>query len=445
MSSPTTTYDSGNLDVDYIDGESAVNQYNKDKEQDVKKYSEQAKTNEKESGKPEKESGKPKKEETKDISTTFSNLVTKSNLILILTFLGIYFIIYFVLGKFFNKGENPNGFNVSLSRTLDVMFFGFLIIITYSIYDSYEQNPDRSIFEELFSSFTEFVSSSSSAFVVGMAIILFYLVTYLFRIPMDKETKPFFISIIETLAWVLLVIILFVDFFKYVLNISIYDIFPWLAPEKKEEAPETPTKPLPELEKCETEDQDDPEHEVFNIANNKYTYEDAQAICKSYDASLATYDQVEKAYNNGGEWCNYGWSADQMILFPTQKKTWEKLQKLDEGRGCNSKAASHKNDCGRPGINGGYIANPYVKFGVNCFGKKPKASEDDLSRMNAKQNQTYPKTPTEKRLEKKVNFWKDNADKFLHVNSYNTTSWNKSGGKTTTTTANDSTSKSDST
>ena len=63
-----------------------------------------------------------------------------------------------------------------------------------------------------------------------MAIIMFYLVTYLFRIPMDKETKPFFISIIESLAWVLLVIILFVDFFKYVLNVSLYDIFPWLAP-----------------------------------------------------------------------------------------------------------------------------------------------------------------------------------------------------------------------
>lgn len=366
-------------------------------------------------------------------TTTLSNLATKSNLILILTFLGIYFIVYFVLGKFFNKGENPNGFNVSLSRTLDVMFFGFLIVITYTIYDSYEQNPERSIFEETFSSFTDFVSSPSSAFAVGIAIILFYLVTYLFRIPMDKESKPYFISIIESVAWVLLVIILFVDFFKYVLNVSLYDIFPWLAPEEKEEDTEPTTIPLPKLDKCETEDQDDPEHEVFNIANNKYTYEDAQAICKSYDATLATYDQIENAYNDGAEWCNYGWSADQMILFPTQKKTWEKLQKLDEGRGCNSKSASHKNDCGRPGINGGYIANPYVKFGVNCFGKKPKATDDDLLRMNAKQNQTYPKTPTEKRLEKKVNYWKDNADKFLHVNSYNTTSWNKSGGKPTAT------------
>jgi len=358
-------------------------------------------------------------------TTTLSNLATKSNLILILTFLGIYFIVYFILGKFFNKGEDPSGFNVSLSRTLDVMFFGFLIIITYSIYDSYEQNPERSIFEETFSSFTDFVSSPSSAFAVGIAIILFYLVTYLFRIPMDKESKPYFISIIESLAWVLLVIILFVDFFKYVLNVSLYDIFPWLAPEEKEEDTETTTIPLPKLDKCETEEQDDPEHEVFNIANNKYTYEDAQAICKSYDATLATYDQIERAYNNGAEWCNYGWSADQMILFPTQKKTWEKLQKIDEDRGCNSNAASHKNDCGRPGINGGYIANPYVKFGVNCFGKKPKASDEDLLRMNAKQNQTYPKTPAELKLEKKVNFWKDNADKFLHVNSYNTTSWNK--------------------
>ena len=216
--------------------------------------------------------------------------------------------VYFILGKFFNKGDDPSGFNVSLSRTLDVMFFGFLIIITYSIYDSYEQNPERSIFEDTFSNFTDFVSSHSSAFAVGIAIVLFYLVTYLFRIPMDKESKPYFISIIESLAWVLLVIILFVDFFKYVLNVSLYDIFPWLAPEEKEKDTETTTIPLPKLDKCETEEQDDPEHEVFNISNNKYTYEDAQAICKSYDATLATYAQIESAYNNGADY--FGFSHD---------------------------------------------------------------------------------------------------------------------------------------
>jgi hypothetical protein len=426
MSSPTTTYDSNNLDVDYIDEETAVNQYNKDKEQDVQKYNEQAKANEAESGNPE-------NAKSGDSSTTFSDLATKTNLVLILTFLGIYFIIYFVVGKFFNKGESPNSFNLSLSRSLDILFFGLLTIIAYTTYQSYEQAPDRSIFGEMITSFTGFVNKPSSAFIIGMFIIIFYLVNYLFRIPMETDTKPFFISIIETMAWVILVIILFIDFFKYVLKISLYDLFPSLnSTEKEVTAVENPDTNVPKLEKCETEPKDDPESEVFNISNNKYTYDDAQAICKSYDASLATYDQIERAYNNGAEWCNYGWSDGQMILFPTQKKTWNKLQKLDEKRSCNSKTPSHKNDCGRPGINGGYIANPYVKFGVNCFGKKPEPSDADTLRMNANQNQTYPKTAKDIQFEKKVNYWKDNADKFLHINSYNTTAWNKSTKSVTT-------------
>ena len=154
-----------------------------------------------------------KEEEPEDVSTTLSNLATKSNLVLLLTFLGIYFIIYFVLGKFFNKGESPNNFNLNLSRSLDILFIGLLSLIAYTTYQSYEQDPERSIFEEIFTSFTSFVNKPSSAFVTGMFIIMFYLVNYLFRIPMEKDMKPFFISIIETMAWVVLVIILFIDFF----------------------------------------------------------------------------------------------------------------------------------------------------------------------------------------------------------------------------------------
>ena len=29
-----------------------------------------------------------------------------------------------------------------------------------------------------------------------------------------------------------------------------------------------------------------------------------------------------------------------------------------------------KHACGRPGINGGFIDNPYIKFGANCYGVK---------------------------------------------------------------------------
>lgn len=372
-----------------------------------------------------------------DNTSTLSNLATTANMTMLLGFLGVYFIIYFVLGKFYNNGENPSGFNMSLSKTLDMLFLVMLAIITYSVYETYQKNPDVGLFEGIITSFADYINKPSSAFITTAVIIIFYTIAYVFGIPMDSLTKPMFMSIIEGGIWLLLIIILFVDFFKYVLKISFYDLFPFFAPSKSE--PEAAV--VPKDDKCKTEPTEDPKAEVFNIANNRYTYEDAQAICKAYDSTLATYDQIENAYNNGAEWCNYGWSAGQMILFPTQKATWEKLQKVDENRGCvsnptghrnsqtagnrNASVTSHKNDCGRPGINGGYIANPYARFGVNCFGKKPAPTDADKVRMNARQNQIYPKTPAEQVLENKVNYWKQNADKFLQINSYSTTAWNK--------------------
>lgn len=357
---------------------------------------------------------------TTGIVDQIKNLASTTNLITVIGFLGVYFIIYFVLGMFFNKGENPTGFNTSLSRTLDFLFLIIMCIITYTVYVSYQQNPESGLFEGWISKFTSYVNNPGSAITTMLFIITFYVIVYLFRIP-TEPSKPIFVSLIEGGIWLLLIVILFIDFFKYILKISFYDLFPFLAPE---ETPATEPEPKPTCD-AKPEEKEDPNSEVFNISNNMYTYEDAQAICKAYDATLATYDQVEKAYNNGAEWCNYGWSANQMILFPTQKKTWEKLQKQDEGRSCTSKAPSHKNDCGRPGVNGGYIANPYARFGVNCFGKKPEPTDADKLRMNAKQNQVYPKTREEKVLENKVDFWKQNADKYLQINSYSTDAWKK--------------------
>lgn len=113
--------------------------------------------------------------------------------------------------------------------------------------------------------------------------------------------------------------------------------------------------------------------EVFHIAENKFTYEEAREMCNQYNSRLATYDEIENAYNNGANWCNYGWSEDQMAFFPTQKKVYNDLKKIP----------GHANDCGRPGVNGGYFENPNIKFGVNCYGVKPDAKEIDEQYMHA--------------------------------------------------------------
>jgi hypothetical protein len=150
--------------------------------------------------------------------------------------------------------------------------------------------------------------------------------------------------------------------------------------------------------------------QVFNIPGNYYNYENAKALCTSYGASLATYKQIEDSYENGGEWCNYGWSEGQNALFPTQQKTFDNLQGIE----------GHEHDCGRPGVNGGYIANPEVKFGVNCYGNKPKINEQEEELM--KTTSPYPQTKEDLVFQKRVDYWKEKVDEIL-VSPFNYNSW----------------------
>lgn len=150
--------------------------------------------------------------------------------------------------------------------------------------------------------------------------------------------------------------------------------------------------------------------QVFNIPGNYYTYNNAKALCTAYGAKLATYDEIEKAYSNGAEWCNYGWSANQLALFPTQQQTYNTLQHKK----------GHEHACGRPGINGGYIANPEVKFGVNCFGNKPimTAEEEHLMQVST----PYPDTAEDIAFQQTVNTMKANLSNIL-VSPFNYNSW----------------------
>jgi hypothetical protein len=152
--------------------------------------------------------------------------------------------------------------------------------------------------------------------------------------------------------------------------------------------------------------------QVFNVPGNYYTYKDANAICDAYGAELANYQQVEDAYNNGAEWCNYGWSADQLALFPTQQETYDDLQNIK----------GHENDCGRPGINGGYISNPNVRFGVNCYGYKPEINSEEEEMM--KNTTPYPETQEEIDMQKRVDYWKNKVDEIL-VSPFNYNTWSE--------------------
>jgi hypothetical protein len=210
---------------------------------------------------------------------------------------------------------------------------------------------------------------------------------------------------LEIILWSIFIVLIIINGFQYFFNVnftaSIKDIF---TDKPKidltiQQPPREDTVPTLKIKK-----------EVYNIPSNNYTYDDAKVICKAYGAKLASYDDIEKAYSKGAEWCNYGWSDGQMALFPTQKKTWDKLQTIE----------GHENDCGRPGINGGKIGNPNARFGVNCYGFKPiiTSAEQDIM----KSSPIYPVSMRDKELQDKVDYWKKRIPEIL-LSPFNKNSW----------------------
>jgi len=346
--------------------------------------------------------------EKKEFSEFIETIFNKSNVTVILWFLGSFLFANFIFRYLFRSQTN------NVSRSIDILFFIFILLVSIFSYYALKDGDVANTLDDVSKELLTFLNKPISIISVSVFLIGMYICTFLFNIPMSSEMKPFSISVIENTSWITLIVLLFVNFFKFVFDISIIDYF-----NEKEETEDTETS-----EDTDGTSKKDPvgvqEKEVFNVSNNKYTYHDAEAVCKAFDAEVATYDQIEQAYNNGAEWCNYGWSQNQLALFPTQKASWNKLQKDS----LNSEE-NHRNDCGRPGINGGFIDNPYVKFGVNCYGVKPEATEDDLLALQNNIDEIRPKTKKEKELEKKIEQWKENKDKYLKVNSYNKEKWSK--------------------
>jgi hypothetical protein len=156
------------------------------------------------------------------------------------------------------------------------------------------------------------------------------------------------------------------------------------------------------------------DQEVFNVAQNKFTFYDAEPLCNALGAELATYEQVKDAWNNGADWCNYGWVKGQMAIYPTQKGTYEKLQ---------SGPADERNACGTVGINGGYFDNPEFKYGVNCYGKKPPQSAHDQEQLMSQGK--VAKSPETLKVDKMVAQYKEQADS-LFVKPFNDNKWEES-------------------
>ncbi len=220
----------------------------------------------------------------------------------------------------------------------------------------------------------------------------------------DDEPSGSFI-IIEALLWGLFILLVFVNGLSYFFNIDVVTEIKNIFSQE------------PEINIRSTVEFSDicmNFNEVYHVPGNRFTYNDAKAVCNAFDGEMANYNQLNDAQKKGASWCSYGWSKDQLGVYPTSQSDWTKLQEKE----------GHEYDCGLPGINGGYVPNPHTRLGANCYGIKPKQSALEKEYTD---KDLYPKTTKELLFEQRVEFWKDRISNIL-ISPFNSTNWFKVPG-----------------
>ncbi len=86
--------------------------------------------------------------------------------------------------------------------------------------------------------------------------------------------------------------------------------------------------------------------QLYHVFDNVYTFKEAQKTCSDRKSRLATVSELTDSFNNGADWCSWGWASDGRAYMPNKNPKCNK----DTG------LLSAKN------------IDPFLRLGANCYG-----------------------------------------------------------------------------
>jgi len=273
----------------------------------------------------------------------------------------------------------------------------------------------NNIIENFYESFNNFGTNPFVLLSLIIIIIAYYIIfSFLGVSNNENNNKSNGFILFESLLFALVIILIFVNGIAYFFNINIVTEIQNLFSDD----PEINIKTIKNdnlsedssFNQINNEIDTEKDKEAYHIPGNNFTYHDAKAVCKAFNADLATFNDLQKAQQKGASWCSYGWSQDKLALYPTSEENWKKLQKNSD----------QKYKCGLPGINGSYLDNPYVKLGANCYGVKPYKSKLEADLL--KDDYNIPKSHKEVLFNERVKYWKNRLGNVL-VYPFNNKNW----------------------
>lgn len=155
--------------------------------------------------------------------------------------------------------------------------------------------------------------------------------------------------------------------------------------------------------------------EVFLVENNIFSKSEAPKVCRGlFNSDAATKEQLNESYNNGANWCNYGWTSDGDAYYPLQSDT-------------NNSVCE-----GNRGLNGGTMADKNYKLGALCYGVKPE--DNKFSNLDKLHQESSFAEDDIKMLE---NYRKKLVNDGIKVAPFNDKTWSRYSYKTDTMAIND--------
>jgi hypothetical protein len=336
----------------------------------------------------------------------------------------LYFIAYFTVTFFTGiTGNNINN-EFKIGRMLDILILLFLLVTTFISYFTTTDKEKIEWLNESGSNITNYIENPASILTTIMFLFFFYTSIFLFSVPMSSNTKPFFVSSIESIAWLVLLLCIFVVFFDFTFGVNLVDYM--VTSFNLNGFPEIPDLPPDDGKDIIYGLKVNSENNLFNMFN---PYNDNYSSSDSDSDDDVTGEKKKKPKKQNKKPKNNNkkpkknnkttMASQQTYNSGTFDVTEQRIYTPPDDSLHQTPRENMQN------LNKRYTNDPLIKYGVNGFGKR--YSEDSYLLKNlSKQTMMYPKNNRDFILEDKVSQWNtDILNPKMQISSYDNGSWYK--------------------
>jgi hypothetical protein len=146
-------------------------------------------------------------------------------IVMLISFLAVCIFVYIVVRIFMHISTNQPKYEDTMYKMIDI-FSGIVILVFvgFEYYNNAENVQNGDYFNDKFKQFLDFLNDPYSIVTVFIFLLAVYLTMYFLQLSVDSADS-LVVSVIHNGSILLIFMMIIVDFFKYVFQINLIDMF----------------------------------------------------------------------------------------------------------------------------------------------------------------------------------------------------------------------------